>query len=62
MIRAIWDRRRSRRVESACGGDDQPLRAELLSLEQLKEHAKELAPKHTVDEKRGRDSHVRRGG
>jgi len=55
MIRAIWDRRRSRRVESACGGDDQPLRAELLSLEQLKEHAKELAPKHTVDEKRGRD-------
>jgi len=54
-IRAIWGRRHGRGVEPAWGGDDQPLRAELLSLEQLKEHAKALAAKHVVDEKRGPD-------
>ncbi|MCJ7510363.1 MAG: hypothetical protein MUP14_05710, partial [Dehalococcoidia bacterium] len=37
-IRAIWARRYGHGVEPAWGGDDQPLRAELLSLEQLKEH------------------------
>ena len=54
-IRAIWGRRHGHGVEPAGGGDDQPLRAELLSLEQLKEHAKALAAKHAVDEKRGPD-------
>ncbi|MGB6837554.1 MAG: glycosyltransferase family 2 protein, partial [Dehalococcoidia bacterium] len=54
-IRAIWGRRYGHGVEPAWGGDDQPRRAELLSLEQLKEHAKALAEKHVVDEKRGPD-------
>jgi cellobiose phosphorylase len=53
-IRAIWDRRRHG-VESAGGDDEQPLRDELLSLEQLREHAKELAVRHVVAEKPGPD-------
>src|SRR3990172_5600617 len=53
--RAIWSRRYGHGVEPAWSGDDQPLRAELLSLEQLKEHAKALAEKHAVDKKRGTD-------
>jgi cyclic beta-1,2-glucan synthetase len=54
-IRAVWGRLRGHGVEPASGGDDQPLRAELLSLEQLKEHAKELAARHAVEEKPGPD-------
>jgi len=54
-VRAIWGRRHRQGVEPARGGDDQPLRAELLSIEQLKGHAKELAARHTVEEKRGPD-------
>ncbi|MGD0766532.1 MAG: cyclic beta 1-2 glucan synthetase, partial [Dehalococcoidia bacterium] len=54
-IRAIWGRRQRQGVEPARADDDQPLRAELLSLEQLKGHAKELAARHVVEEKRGPD-------
>ena len=53
--RAIWGRRHGHEVEPAGGAGDQPLRAELLSLEQLKEHARALAAKHAVDEKPGPD-------
>src|SRR4030042_1196308 len=55
VIRAIWGRRYGHGVEPAWSGAPQPLRAELLSLEQLREHAKALAEKHAVDEKRGPD-------
>src|SRR3990170_8316624 len=54
-IRAIGGRRYGHGIEPASGGNDQPLRTELLSLEQLKEHAKALVAKHAVDEKRGPD-------
>ncbi len=54
-IRAIWGLRHRHRVEPAPGGGDQPLRAELLSLEQLKGHAKELAARHSIEEKRRPD-------
>ena len=54
-IRAIRGRRHGHAVDPAGGAGDQPLRAELLSLEQLKEHARALAARHAVDEKRGPD-------
>jgi len=38
-----------------CIGDE-PLRAELLSIEQLEQHATELAKKHRVTHERGRNS------
>jgi cyclic beta-1,2-glucan synthetase len=55
-IRAVWGRRHRQGFEPARGTDDlPPLRAELLSLEQLKGHAKDLAARHAVEEKRGPD-------
>jgi cyclic beta-1,2-glucan glucanotransferase len=52
---AVWgliSRRRQEVPEAPKGEDDEPIRAELCSLERLEQYARELAAQHTIDRRR----------
>jgi cyclic beta-1,2-glucan synthetase len=53
---AVWGLTSRRRQETELAGDDEPIRAELCSLERLEQYARELARQHTLAPKAWRQA------